>query len=289
MLPADVCGFPGRILGIDAGGDTTKQVMAEGGRLRELAAGPPMNALLTDDLAERLRGLVCPTGAAAVGIGMAGLRSAADARRLGVALSGQLGCPVRVTDDIQIARLGAFAGGPGTVVIAGTGSAAAGSDGLRSARAGGHGFLVGDEGSAYWLGREAVRAALRWEDRMGGSARIHQAVTSATGTSLAGLIRELHARPAERHRLALLAPVITALAVEDTQARRIARQAARHLAALAAAVQRRIGPQPVAGAGGVFRSEVIWERFAQLTGASRPLAPAAAGAVILAVRQQAAP
>jgi N-acetylglucosamine kinase-like BadF-type ATPase len=46
------------------------------------------------------------------------------------------------------------------VVIAGTGSAAFGWNGESQARAGGHGFLLGDEGSAYWIGRAAARAAL---------------------------------------------------------------------------------------------------------------------------------
>ena len=60
-------------------------------------------------------------------------------------------------------------GAPGIVVIAGTGSVALGWDGERFARSGGHGFLLGDEGSAYWIGREAVRSALRFEEQAGGS------------------------------------------------------------------------------------------------------------------------
>lgn len=282
-LPPAVSGFGGRVLGLDAGGDSSKAVLVEGGRVTVLPAATPMNALLTPGLEDRLCHLIREAGAAAAGIGMPGLRSGAEAARLAAALSRGAGCPVRVSDDITVARLGAFAGAPGVVVIAGTGSAAAGSDGARCARAGGHGFLLGDEGSAYWIGREGVRAALRWEDRMGGSARIHRAVTRAAGTGLAPLIRELHARPADRSRLAALAPVVTALAAEDREARRIAWHAARLLAALAGAVQRRIGPLPVAGTGGIFRSSVVWDRFCQLTGASPALSPPAVGAAILAV------
>ena len=138
------------------------------------------------------------------------------------------------------------------------------------------------KGSAYWIGRAAARAALRWEDQMGGSELIHRTVIQATGKGLDALIAEVSTHPAERDRLSALAPAITAIAAEDAEARRIALRAAEHLAALADAVQRRLGPLQVAGAGGVFRAPVIWDRFAELTGATRPLAPAAVGAALLA-------
>jgi N-acetylglucosamine kinase-like BadF-type ATPase len=190
---------------------------------------------------------------------------------------------VHVTGDADSARAGAFLGAPGVVVIAGTGSMASGWNGESSARAGGHGFLLGDEGGAYWIGRAAVRAALRWEDGMGGgSERIHRAVIQATGHGLDALISEVCTRPAERDRLTALAPAITALAAEDPEARKIALRAAEHLADLAEAIRRRLGPLPVAGAGRVFSAPVIWDRFAELTGAVRPLAAATVGAALLA-------
>jgi N-acetylglucosamine kinase-like BadF-type ATPase len=69
---------------------------------------------------------------------------------------------------------------------------------------------------------------------------------------------------------------------QDPEARRIVSRAAGDLAALAQSVQRRLGPLPVTGAGGVFGAPVIWDHFAELTGATRPLAPAAVGAALLA-------
>ena len=190
---------------------------------------------------------------------------------------------MHVTGDADSARAGAFLGAPGVVVIAGTGSMASGWNGESSARAGGHGFLLGDEGGAYWIGRAAVRAALRWEDGMGGgSERIHRAVIQATGQGLDALICEVCTHPAERDRLTALAPAITALAAEDPEARKIALRAAEHLADLAEAIRRRLGPLPVAGAGRVFSAPVIWDRFAELTGAVRPLAAATVGAALLA-------
>ena len=152
---------------------------------------------------------------------MPGVRLPGQARDLSEALTRQTGCPVHVTGDADSARAGAFLGAPGVVVIAGTGSMASGWNGESSARAGGHGFLLGDEGGAYWIGRAAVRAALRWEDGMsGGSERIHRAVIQATGQGLDALIGEVCTHPAERDRLTALAPVVTALAAEDPEARK---------------------------------------------------------------------
>jgi glucosamine kinase len=280
--------LPGRILGIDAGGSGTRIVIAENGTVTAQPDGPPMNALLTDGFAGHLTDIIRAAGATAAGVGLPGLRQPDQARQLGETLTRQAGCPVHVTNDADSARAGAFLGAPGVVVIAGTGSAAFGWNGESQARAGGHGFLLGDEGSAYWIGRAAARAALRWQDGMGGSALIHDAVIRATGKGLDALIGDVSTHPAERDRLTALAPLVTALAAEDPAAGKIARRAAEHLAALAEAVRRRLAPAdpgwplPVAGAGGVFRAPVIWDRFTELTGATRPLAGAAVGAALLA-------
>ncbi len=275
---------PGRLLGIDAGGSATRVVLVADGHVIRRFTAPPMNALLSADLTDRLATLIGAADAMAAGIGMPGLRSPDDAVALGAELTRRAGRPVRVTGDGETAWLGAFGAAPGIAVFAGTGSGAMGCDGERWGRAGGHGFLLGDEGSAYWIGRAAANAALRLEDGMGGSAALRDAVVEASGRDLAALVKDVHAHPAERGRLALLAPIVTALAGEDETARRIALAAARHLADLALAVRRRLGPLPVSGTGGVLRATVIWDRFAELTGAVRPLAPPEVGAALLAGR-----
>jgi N-acetylglucosamine kinase-like BadF-type ATPase len=260
--------------------------VADGKIVTRLSA-PPMNALLTASLEDRLLELIKPAGATAAGIGMPGLRSARNRARLAESLSQRAGCPVYVTEDGKTACLGAFGAAPGIAVFAGTGSGAMGWDGKRWTRAGGHGFLLGDEGSAYWIGRAAVNAALRWEDGMGGSEAICRAVVKASGRDLDDLVMDVHSHPADRGKVALLAPVVTALAAEDSTAADIARQAAGHLAELAGAVRRRLGQLPVSGLGGVLRVPVIWDRFAELTGAERPLAPPEVGAALLAWRGRA--
>ena len=75
------------------------------------------------------------------------------------------GIPVHVCTDLDL-TLEATGDGPAIVLIAGTGSGAVGRDQAgRIARVGAHGFLLGDEGSAYDIGRRAVIAALRESDR----------------------------------------------------------------------------------------------------------------------------
>jgi N-acetylglucosamine kinase-like BadF-type ATPase len=117
---------------------------------------------------------------------------------------------------------------------------------------------------------------------MGGSERIYRAVTATAGVSLEELIIKVNSHSSERHWLTALAPVLTALAETDPEARRITERAADHLAALADAVKRRLGPLPVAGVGGVFNSAIVWDRFVSLTGATRPQASPAVGAAMLA-------
>ena len=264
----------------------------EDSQVIDLPDGPPMNALLTRGLTEHLRHIIAAAQPTAAGVGLPGVRMAGQARRLGRALTRQAGCPVHVTGDVDAARHAAFFGAPGIVVVAGTGSAALGWDGQRFAQAGGHGFLLGDEGSAYWIGREAVRAALRFQERTGGSELIHGTVTQVTGSGLDVLIAQVNAHPADRHRLTVLAPAVTAIAGRDPEAQRIVQHAAESLAVLAESIRRRLGPPakgtppkgtlPVTGVGGVFRDPALWARFTELTGAIPPEAPPAVGAALLA-------
>ncbi|GIO33458.1 N-acetylmuramic acid/N-acetylglucosamine kinase [Paenibacillus albilobatus] len=79
-----------------------------------------------------------------------------------------------VENDGIAALLGATGGAPGILIIAGTGSIVYGINAQgQSARAGGWGHRVGDEGSGYWIGKQAIRAALRGFDGRGG----HTALT----------------------------------------------------------------------------------------------------------------
>jgi len=86
---------------------------------------------------------------------------------------------VLVHHDAFIAHYGAFGGGEGVVVTSGTGSIAFGKNSIGGeARSGGWGWMLGDEGSGWWIGRESIRAALaHWEG-------------SGPKTEITGLLKE---------------------------------------------------------------------------------------------------
>jgi glucosamine kinase len=186
---------------------------------------------------------------------------------------------IDVVGDMEIALEAAFGAGPGVIVIAGTGSIAYGRDATgRTARAGGWGFAISDEGSAHWIGRTAVSAVLRAIDKEVGDGKDAQGIADA---SL--LFREMK-RTWKLHFLdefvraansnpdfAILFPsIVTAADAGDSLAQSVLRQAGEELARLAAIVVRRLFaedaaiPPAVALAmvGGVFRhSAQVREEF----------------------------
>jgi glucosamine kinase len=199
-------------VGVDAGGSGSRAVVVRDGVVVARRDLGPINVLLHADAVDRLAGAVTDAGAAAAGFGLAGLRSDEHARELTAELARRTGARVVVGDDTDAALAGAFAGRPGIVVIAGTGSGAAGRDAAgRTVRVGGHGFLLGDEGGGYWIGREAVRAALRAADGTGPATALTAVVQRAFG-SLAGAETEVHRHPTERGLLSRLVPDVAAAA-----------------------------------------------------------------------------
>lgn len=280
---------PGSIVGIDAGGSCTRAVLVESGLVVKSMVAGPMNALLTERFEEGLSEIVAALGGTSLGIGMPGLRCEEDAVRLGAAMEARTGCRTRAASDVEVARLGAFMGSAGIVVVAGTGSVAAGWNGTASARAGGHGFLLGDEGGAYWLGNQAVRSMLRTLDA-GNQSPLAEAALAVmppgvdVRDGLEDLVRNVYHHPTNRHLLADLAPIVTGMAATDPECRQICERAADHLASLAELVRGRLGRLPVAAVGGVFEAAAIRDRFLKLTSATQPLAPPSIGAALLAPR-----
>jgi len=173
-----------------------------------------------------------------------------------------------VTTDALIALAGATAGEPGIITIAGTGSIAFGRNAAgQTARAGGWGYVFGDEGGGFDLVRQALRAALRAEEGWGPLTQLHQLLISATGaTSANDLLHRFYTADYPRARIASLAGLVDEAARQgDAAAVGILGQAARELASLAAAVRRQLfqpgEPARVAYVGGVFRSELLLKRY----------------------------
>jgi N-acetylglucosamine kinase len=173
-----------------------------------------------------------------------------------------------VTDDAVIALAGATATGQGIITIAGTGSIAFGRDAEgRTARAGGWGYVFGDEGGAFDIVRQALRAALRMEEGWGPLTSLRQVLLAATESHDANqLLHRFYTDEWPRSRVATLASLVDeAAANSDAVALEILSQSAVQLAFLAASVRSQLWKAgdavEVAYIGGVFQSLVVRERF----------------------------
>jgi len=141
----------------------------------------------------------------------------------------------------------------GVAVIAGTGSIALGHFAGREQRAGGWGYLLGDEGSGYWIVREALRELARRHDTGTALGALGSALLDATGRrDVAALMQRFYDRPRPEN-WASVAELV--LEVHDPASDSILRSAADHVARLALEVLRRLdGPDtlPIILAGGLL-------------------------------------
>ena len=193
---------------------------------------------------------------------------------------------VVVSNDAVTAHLGALGGGPGVVVVAGTGAIAlaVGEDG-RWARADGCGTLLGDAGGGYWIGRAGLDAALRAQDGRGGSLDLLRRAETRLG---AAIVSRVYDAPDPVAVIAGFArEVADAARGGDDVARAIFGEAGRELARTAAAARDRAGLDgPVAYAGGLFDvGELLLEPLRAALGDVRaPLGDALDGAARLLER-----
>jgi N-acetylglucosamine kinase-like BadF-type ATPase len=202
-----------------------------------------------------------------------------------------------LTHDAMIALAGANAGEPGIVVIGGTGSIAFAQNARgETARAGGWGYLFGDEGGAFDIARQALRAILREHEGWGVRTALTPALLEATSASDANQLMHFFYTPDwPRHRIAGLAEIVNRIADDgDPIAIGVLQHAAQELALLVGSVRRQLWAEGdaarVAWVGGVFRSETLLERFRTLVGLEEntvcepPRHGPAVGALLLAYR-----
>jgi glucosamine kinase len=205
------------VVGIDAGGTKTRcVVLTLGGALAGSGTGPGANpnsggdtaGALTTALREALGDLDRThilTGVFGIaGAGSAGRPAAVTAARRAWQAVGLRGSPAVVT-DIAVAFAAGTSEPKGIVVFSGTGAGAAViSDGTIVRRADGYGWLVGDEGSAVWLGKEAVRAALAAYDGRGSPTLLTDSVPRALlGATVVAEIDSERRRPRHNRALAM--------------------------------------------------------------------------------------
>jgi N-acetylglucosamine kinase-like BadF-type ATPase len=253
-----VCTDDGAVLGVGRG-HASNHILAPGGRERARAAvGGAIQAALRAAGLGTIEYRVAHFGM--TGIAAGSERAAAMAEVTADVLKA---ASVIIEEDSWIALAGALACGPGVMIIAGTGSIAVGldSDG-QAARAGGWGYIFGDDGSAFALGRGAVHAALHARDGTGPDTVLVERIPAAIGLDLTAVTLEFYQGRLDRAAIARLAAVVTAAAeAGDPVARRLVTDAAAALATLAAAVIRRLhwpdGATAVAPVGGVFAAGAI--------------------------------
>ena len=181
---------------------------------------------------------------------------------------------VILVNDTTIAHHAAFNGGPGVLVIAGTGSNVLGvNERGESARAGGWGPIISDEGSGFWIGRTAVAQSMRAHDA-GRSTELLSAIMHAWRLSSREEVVAMANSNPPPDFAALLPAVLQCADAGDALAREILSSAANELAQLARIVVRKLwnedGKILIALTGGVFAHSVqIREMFSNAIRAER--------------------
>lgn len=151
---------------------------------------------------------------------------------------------IGVDHDLRVALMGGLAGEAGIVLIAGTGSSCYGRDKEgNSWQAGGWGPILDDPGSSYWLGRQAMVAAVRDYDGRGESTCLRTRVLEELGLSaLHHILRRVELEGMKRTEIAALAHLVTqSAAAGDDVACGILKRGAEELAAMVAAVATHLG------------------------------------------------
>ncbi|HEY5912284.1 MAG TPA: BadF/BadG/BcrA/BcrD ATPase family protein [Verrucomicrobiae bacterium] len=300
-------------LGIDGGGTRTRAFLVdesgdkgawgEAGATNPIHVTPEQVRTNLDEVVRRAcAGAGIPrTECVSAFLGVAGVTTAEGRHKLQTVLQGcgLAHATVGVDHDIRIALAGGLAGQAGIALIVGTGSSCYGraADG-RTWQTGGWEALISDEGSGYFLGREAIAAAARMADgRTADSplrARVFQWLEI---TTIADILPRVHNRGLSRSQIAAFAPALIQLAAQgDVEALSILDQGARLLAEMVEANFRMLPtsdfPRVVITGGlgtskTLYRDKIVAEIQKLLPSAEiqDPLLPPAIGATLLAFEQ----
>jgi N-acetylglucosamine kinase-like BadF-type ATPase len=286
------------VIGIEGGGTKSRAVaLGRDRRIHGRAQGRGMNIQTTplDSLREILAKLV---GArqerlgkpSAISIGLAGCDRIQDKQMLkGILREMFPGIPCLAESDSRVGLYAAFEESPGILLIAGTGSIAVGQNGKgRIVRAGGWGYLLGDEGSGYAIGRKAIRACLEGrKTRM--AVRIQRTLKLK---EIKDVIPWVYSRKDAPREVARLAPLVfEAARQKDPAALEIVEQAASSLCDLCfdLAEQLNLTHPSAAFSGGLLSHPTpLRRRLRELLGEHvsvvQPRHPAPVGAALLAER-----
>lgn len=255
--PSGHGGRASETVGLDIGGSKTHGILLRSGAVvaGHIAGSANVQNVPVDQALDSLAEIFTALDARNVSrviAGSGGVDTAADAQALRSLIARF--APHAAIDVVHDTRLILAAGhqSSGIALIAGTGSVAWGvSAAGTQARSGGWGHLLGDEGSAYWIGREAVRHVLRRRETGGGTDPLSEALLQRCGVQLPEQLIALFHGPTDRRFWADKAAVVFAAADADPAAAAIAASAADYLAQLVIDVARalRLSAPVVVGGG----------------------------------------
>ena len=287
-------------LGVDGGQSSTTAIVGdETGRVLGYGRGGPCNhisgieakARFVGAIGEAVKQATTATHFASACLGFSG--GAEDkAKWLGEVFTADRRV---LTHDGLIALAGATGGKPGVIIIAGTGQFAFGRNAAgRTARAGGWGYIYGDEGGGFDLTRQALRAALRDEEGWGPKTALREMLLNVSGARDANdLMHRMYTPEFPRPVIASWSHLVNdAAETGDLCAQAILDQAAQHLADYTLAVCHNLFAKndniSMAHIGGVFKSRLLLEAFRQRIApfeATPPLYGPATGALLEAYRE----
>jgi glucosamine kinase len=254
-------------VGIDGGGSKTRCVVGDEKSILGRGEAGPSNIVRVgegkahDALTSAIK-LACSVAAVEPSqiqrtcVGIAGGGRSGTAKAVRRILSGIVAGEIEVVGDMVIALHAAFEAGPGVIVIAGTGSIAYGRNAAsETARAGGWGFAISDEGSAHWIGRATLTETMRAIDEGHRPELMNRLQQVWKADTQEQVIMAANASPAAD--FAKLFPAIVLAADQrDFIAQDVLTRAGRELARLGRIVLARlfanVANVPVAIAGGVF-------------------------------------
>lgn len=219
-----------RILAVDGGQSAIRVLHSDGGRIE--LEGLSRSSEVDFQVAEAVERAWQQLGSPPVDRAVLGLTTApsdeSPALALGALVGEGIGAPeVWVCDDSVTSHAGALSLDWGVSIVAGTGVACLAVPPRGEPRIiGGHGYLLGDEGGAYWIGREGIRAVLRAAE----GREDQTSLTYLAGERYGGRIRDLHVRLHDDLRpvntIAQFSREVLEVADTDPAAMRIIRDAA---------------------------------------------------------------
>lgn len=240
--------------------------------------------LLHHAIAETLtEAAITASALAGVGVGIAGLAAEHSGGWLHLVMREALpDTYIALSSDVEIALVGAHGARRGLLILAGTGSAVYGmNDRGEGLLVGGWGYLLGDEGSGYWIGNQALRTFAHAADQQVVTpaetdstlpARIAEALNLSKPKDLIGWLYNTPSQKTRVPDVAGLAPLVLDAADQgDARAIEIIEQAATDLEALVRTAARRLEglDLPVAFAGGLLSNDnALTRRLCQRLGLS---------------------